>query len=838
MKLNNEMCLFKVSLNSLYKDLFLITLAKLHGVHVKKKSEEISSKNADEEVKSRENLKKLRTDLSNLLKKLDLKESDFHNIKMREEDKVKYTAKDSHELINHLLEDINFYTNRFNELDKYISNTKIELEKINDIIRSYKFLEKINLTRDNLSNLEHLNFEVYTTFTKNISNLKTLFDFKDIPNIIQMEDISTDRTAFFIIYPKEYTNLVKERISLIHAEEVPILRKFLLSSSINFNRIENELELLENYLGKYENEVERIRTENLIKFASIDEVISNLEEYNWAASQFEEVTLDRVNYNFFALQVYKNEIFQELISTFKENITIEIYNIEKGGKVVKEKKLVQPSPKPIKKKRKKEKKVKKGKSSKEITEKPVESWDVLKEGTPTMMSHNALFRPFESLTKMYGTPSYSEIDPTVFLFFTFPLLFGIMFGDIGHGLVLVISGLIGAIVFRKRGGGIYNFSWIIFWCGCWAMLGGLFYGEFFGREEILGIPLNPIPIRLPFLFGDIGYGFVLVVLGLIGVIVFRISGKGIYYLNWIIFGVGCYVMLGGLFYGEFFGREEILGIPLEPIPIPIGVSIILYNPLNNVITVFFVTLFVGIFHMNLGWLIQMTNYIKSSKKYKAFTESLMKILFLDGTFYLVYRYRFDFSAWLAPPFPPILFTLIPGILLIILKPLGKVFGVSYIKKLTYRELMSEGSMDTFETILSVPSNILSYIRLLALALAHISLMLAIQAMISIIPGTGIFIQILVTVGLIFGNIVVILLEGVLVFLNALRLNFYEFFFKFYEGRGIDFVPFILDNRYSSISFEFEQKKDIISSEIEKEIESEKIRKQIEIVKNYISNQYR
>ncbi|MFX0009544.1 MAG: V-type ATPase 116kDa subunit family protein [Candidatus Hermodarchaeota archaeon] len=770
MKLNNEMCLFKISLNSQYKDLFLITLAKLHGVHVKKKSEEISSKNAEEEVKSRENLKKLRTDLSNLLKKLDIKESDFHNIKLREEDKVKYTAKDSHELINHLLEDIDFYTNRFNELDKYISNTKIELEKIIDINRSYKFLEKINLTRDNLYNLKDLNFEVYTTFTKNINNLRTLFDFKDIPNIIQMEDISTDRTAFFIIYPKDHTNLVKERISLIHAEEVPILRKFLLSSSINFNRIEKELELLENYLSKYENEVERMRTENLIKFASIDEVISNLEEYNWAASQFEEVTLDRVNYNFFALRVYKKQIFQELVSTFKDNITIDIYNIEKGGKIIKEKRFVQPSPEPIKKKRKKgkkDKKSKKEKLSKEISEEPVESWDKLKEETPTMMSHNAIFRPFETLTKMYGTPSYSEIDPTIFLFFTFPLLFGVMFGDIGHGLVLVVSGIIGAIVFRKRSGGIYNFSWIIFWCGCWAMLGGLLYGEFFGQEEILGIPLNPIPIPLPF-----------------------------------------------------------------------GGSIVLYNPLNNVITVFFVTIFIGIFHMNLGWLIQMVNYIKSSKKYKAFTESLMKILLLDGIFYLVFRYRFDFSTWLAPPFPPILFALIPGILLIILKPLGKVFGVSYIKKLTYGELISEGTMDTFETVISVPSNILSYIRLLALALAHVSLMLAIEAMISIIPGTGIFIQILVTVGLVFGNIVVILLEGVLVFLNALRLNFYEFFFKFYEGRGIDFVPFILETRYSSISFEFEQKKDIISSEIEKEIESEKIRKQIEIVKNYISNQYR
>ena len=757
MKRNNEMCLFKISLNARYKDLFLIRLAKLHGVHIKKKSEEISSKTTDEEIVYKEKLKNLRSDLDNLFKKLDIKENDLYSLKIKESAKIKYIAKDSHEIINHLLEDINFYTNRYNELEKYIANTKIELEKIINIKNTYEFLEEIDLTRDNLSQLKNLNFEVYTTFTKNISILRSVFDFKDIPNLIHIKEISSDRTAFFIFYPKDHVNIVRERISLIHAEEVPILRKFLLSSGINFKRINNELELLENYLSKYENELQRIRHDNLLKFASINEVISNLEEYNWAASQFEEITLDRLSYKFFALQGFKKQIFKELTSTFKDEIMIEVYNIEKGGKITKEQNL-ERKPTKLKKEKKVDEEARKEDSK--------ESWDGLQEETPTMMSHNPIFRPFETLTKMYGTPSYSEIDPTAFLFFTFPFLFGIMFGDIGHGFVLVLSGLIGAIAFRKRSGGIYNFSWIIFWCGCWAMLGGLLYGEFFGTEEILGISLNPIPIPLPF-----------------------------------------------------------------------GGSLVLFNPLNNVTTVFFVTIFVGIFHMNLGWLIQMVNFIKSSKKYKAFTESLMKILFLDGAFYLVLIYRFNFSAWLAPPFPPVLFPLIPGLLLIILKPLGKVFGISYIKKMTYGELLSEGSMDTFETILSVPSNILSYIRLLALALAHVSLMLAIQAMISIIPGEGIFVQIIVIIGLTFGNIVVILLEGVLVFLNALRLNFYEFFFKFYEGRGIDFVPFILEERYSTITFEFEQRKDVISSEIEKEIESEKIRTEIEKTKNYITNVY-
>ena len=157
MKISNEMCLFNVNLNVRYKDLFLITLAKLNGVHIKQKKTEISSKTSEEEEEYREKIKNVRLELNNLFKKLQISENDL-DIKMKNLQKIQYTAKDSHELINHLSEDINFYNNRYSELDNYISNTKIELEKIREIKSTYQFLEKINLTRDNLSQLKHLNF--------------------------------------------------------------------------------------------------------------------------------------------------------------------------------------------------------------------------------------------------------------------------------------------------------------------------------------------------------------------------------------------------------------------------------------------------------------------------------------------------------------------------------------------------------------------------------------------------------------------------------------------------------------------------------------------------------
>ena len=71
--------------------------------------------------------------------------------------------------------------------------------------------------------------------------------------------------------------------------------------------------------------------------------------------------------------------------------------------------------------------------------------------------------------------NYSELNPAFILFFPIPLLFGLMFGDIGHGICLMGAGLLGAVLFRKNPG-TRSFSWIIFYCGIGAIFGGL-YGE-------------------------------------------------------------------------------------------------------------------------------------------------------------------------------------------------------------------------------------------------------------------------------------------------------------------------------------------------------------------------
>merc|ERR550537_190973 len=61
--------------------------------------------------------------------------------------------------------------------------------------------------------------------------------------------------------------------------------------------------------------------------------------------------------------------------------------------------------------------------------------------SPTSFDTNAFTTAFQEFVDTYGVPRYKEINPALFTAATFPFLFGIMYGDIGHGLCVMIAGL-------------------------------------------------------------------------------------------------------------------------------------------------------------------------------------------------------------------------------------------------------------------------------------------------------------------------------------------------------------------------------------------------------------
>ncbi|MFW5895623.1 MAG: V-type ATP synthase subunit I [archaeon] len=721
MKEKSKMVLIKAFIEKSYKNSLLNELSDIHNVHIKTKAEGALSGEKKRKDENYKKIKQLRKDLKTLFKNIEISRIDLENVELEEEEKLTFKARNLNELMTNISEELNFYVNRINELKSYISKATITLEEIKLIKEAYQFLSQYELQKGSLSKFNRLDFKVYTTYSKNLSTFRNLFKFSKFPNVHEIEHISEDRIVFYIVYPTDKQDQLKEKINIIHAEEIQILKKYLKDDGINFKRINKEIELIENRLDKYHKEITRLRKQNLKKFAAIDEVIQNIEEYDWVQRQFREVSKDLQRLDFFVSKPEKDYIINNLKEKFQENITIESIDISK-------------SPKTERKERIEGEEEEKGGSEED-----------LREEAPTILDNPSIIKPFETLIKMYGTPSYSEIDPTPFLAISFPLLFGLMFGDIGHGIVLIITGLAGALIFQKKKGSTYDFCWIIFYCGFGTIFGGLLYGSFFGGNTIFGLRLYPI----------------------------------------------------------------------------------FSSPLDDILVVFKFAVLIGVIHINLGWVIQLLNYWNQDRKYLAITDSFFKICLLTSGTFLIFTWGFDILAWFEDPFP-ILLPLIPGLLLIISKPLGKLLGVSYLEEESYGELVTEGSMETFETLLSIISNVASYIRLLALALAHIALMLSIDAMVGLVSfeETNIIImvlnQVLTISALILGNMVVILLEGLIVFLNTIRLHFYEFFFKFYQGRGTEFYPFYLDQNYSLINFQPETRKDIISKEIEKEIETEKV----------------
>ena len=105
--------------------------------------------------------------------------------------------------------------------------------------------------------------------------------------------------------------------------------------------------------------------------------------------------------------------------------------------------------------------------------------DELKHIPPTRLRNNFFARPYEFFVEMFGLPNYNEIDPTPFVAITFTLLFGIMFGDLGQGLVVSAAGY---LMWKLKKMAVGK---ILIPCGISSAIFGCVYGSVFGFENAL-----------------------------------------------------------------------------------------------------------------------------------------------------------------------------------------------------------------------------------------------------------------------------------------------------------------------------------------------------------------
>jgi V/A-type H+-transporting ATPase subunit I len=367
-----------------------------------------------------------------------------------------------------------------------------------------------------------------------------------------------------------------------------------------------------------------------------------------------------------------------------------------------------------------------------ITWKPEERQDIITGGNrvPTIMENRGPLKAFESLVYNYGAPVYGSIDPTLFVAISFMILFGIMFGDMGQGLVIVLGGL--ALRFLPSLKKHRGMAPLLISVGIMSMVFGYIYGAAFCFEyEQIGHLFRPINRTL-------------------------------------------------------FGLDQ-----------PYIIHISLHDP-TTVLNLFLLTIGFGMIMNMVGIIINVINKFKSGKTGVAiFTRSGIAgfTIFLEVfiMFIMFFFLKIPISEW------PRWLWIAAGVsvtMVLINEPATNIIH-------KHKPIFHGGIgfwlihlvIESLEILLTVMSNTLSFIRVGAFAFAHtllsfVVLELAIKIGGSYASPAGIAI-------IIAGNALILCLEGMIVSIQTIRLEYYEFFSKFFTEQGKTFIPFKIEKSGTS-----------------------------------------
>jgi V/A-type H+-transporting ATPase subunit I len=102
------------------------------------------------------------------------------------------------------------------------------------------------------------------------------------------------------------------------------------------------------------------------------------------------------------------------------------------------------------------------------------------EKIPIALSNPMPSRPLEVLVKAFSLPKYNEIDPTTFMLFLYPFLFGLMLGDIGYGVVVLALAVLLTRMVKSKG--VRDLATVALYAGGFSIAFGFIFNEFFGAE--------------------------------------------------------------------------------------------------------------------------------------------------------------------------------------------------------------------------------------------------------------------------------------------------------------------------------------------------------------------
>jgi V/A-type H+-transporting ATPase subunit I len=375
------------------------------------------------------------------------------------------------------------------------------------------------------------------------------------------------------------------------------------------------------------------------------------------------------------------------------------------------------------------------------------------EPLPTLITNKKYTRNFQVITETQGLPRYGEVDPTPIIAFVWPTFYGLMFADLGHGLLLFGLGAL----FRYRGNGrLRVWGTLIMASGLAAAIGGLGTGEAFGFhfEEIsILAPLKEIPV------------------------------------------------LGNL-----------MGL--------LSVSELTFD---QVLKILEVSVAVGVVHLLLAFFLRLRSSLKQGNKLMVYTHDIPAIIQYLAVVSLILAAigsQYDiigmFLSWnhnepvpwltvlfgdwvtvnlVAKAMPPVIIACIA---------IAIIGGMKEQKHAIAHGREPEGGgivgliVETMMVrTIEMLANTISYSRLGIMLLVHSALLVTVIN--SYEHGGGLAI-------LIGGNIGIMMIEGLIVYIQTIRLHLYEWFPKWYKSDGVQFKKLVPQMLYTNLVWKYDDDK--------------------------------
>ena len=393
------------------------------------------------------------------------------------------------------------------------------------------------------------------------------------------------------------------------------------------------------------------------------------------------------------------------------------------------------------------------------------------ESPPTIQDNPPTVRPFEVLVQAVSRPRYTEFDPTVILFLTFPAFFGFMIGDVGYGLIYTAIGAFLYTRFPDRAA-VRSMGGVTITAGVFTIAFGILYGEIFGLHTIAEV-----------LWHDL--------------------------------------------------------VGLSGAPIEKGLS---PATADWAVGWLVVSVLAGVMHLNIGWIIDFIERAQTHDLGEAILESGSWLLMMNGLWVWIFSDAlkgvapgFLYTTFSAAGVIPIDFEGFPLMALFTLPVIEAPMTVPLAVFILGFLLLARASLIEVVEFLNVLVNVLSYTRLAAVLLAKAGMAFVVNLLffgvyvtesaagdewhfgVGYMPKVGdlshghevteiMFGGLLhggaaaVAVGvlvLVLGHLLVLILGVTSAGLQAIRLEYVEFFNKFYQGGGRRFEPFGRDREFTS-----------------------------------------